>query len=154
MRYGPIVRIAPDELSYIDARALKDIYTSRAGQPVNQRNKVWFQKTRPDEPHSIMGDNEVAHARFRRAFNGAFTEKAIKEQAPLLERYVDLMMTRLGELARQSGGSAEVDMVEWLNFVTFDVSGEMSFGESFGSTDRVRSSCYEHCRSILLDMSC
>ena len=48
-RYGPIVRCAPNELSYADAAAWKDIYASRPGHLPFQRNQSWFKKMRPDE---------------------------------------------------------------------------------------------------------
>ncbi len=138
-KYGPIVRIAPDELSYIDARAWKDIYISGAPRPGHaaiERNGVWFRKQKPDDPHTIMGNNEDAHARYRRAFGTAFSDKAVKDQSPLIEKYVDLMMQKFYDIASSKSGSAVVDIVSWLNFVTFDISADLSFGESFGSTEK------------------
>ncbi|KAI1624541.1 benzoate 4-monooxygenase cytochrome-like protein P450 [Exophiala viscosa] len=132
-QYGPVVRIAPNELSYIDAQAWKDIYTSRLGHAVLERNPVWFRK-KPAEPWSIMGYDEDAHARFRRAFMGSFSEKAVKDQSPLLEKYVEMMVQRFKQMA--VGASATVDVVSWLNFVTFDISADLSFGESFESTSK------------------
>ena len=137
-KYGPIVRVAPDELSYIDARAWKDIYLTggaRSGHAAIERNAVWFMKQKATEPWSIMGNDENAHARYRRAFMSAFSEKAVKEQAPLIEKYVDMMMRQFQGMAASGGGSAVVDMASWLNFVTFDISADLSFGESFGSTE-------------------
>ncbi|KAJ9617148.1 hypothetical protein H2200_000869 [Cladophialophora chaetospira] len=137
-KYGPIVRVAPDELSYIESRAWKDVYITggaRPGHAAIERNGIWFRKQRADEPYSIMGENEDAHARFRRAFMGAFSDKAIKDQAPLIEIYVDMMIQRFASMASSGGGSTVVDIVSWLNFLTFDISGDLSFGESFGSTE-------------------
>ncbi|KAK3670743.1 hypothetical protein LTR78_009435 [Recurvomyces mirabilis] len=127
-RYGPVVRIAPDELSYIDAQAWKDIYHN----PALERNQVWFRKIKPDDPWSIMGSHEGHHARFRRAFMGAFSDKAIKGHSPLLEHYVEIMMKHFSGVATDH--SAVVDIVSWFNYVTFDISGDLCFGESFGST--------------------
>ncbi|TKA34700.1 hypothetical protein B0A54_13300 [Friedmanniomyces endolithicus] len=130
-KYGPVVRIAPDELSYIDPQAWKDIYTTRLGHATIERGAVWFQKATPDEPFSIMGHNEEHHARYRRAFMGAFSDKAIKDQSPRIEEYVEFMMQKFREMARN--GSTVLDIVTWLNFVTFDISGDLSFGRSFDS---------------------
>ncbi|KAK1069987.1 hypothetical protein LTR74_004384 [Friedmanniomyces endolithicus] len=124
-QYGPVVRIAPDELSYIDPQAWKDIYTTRPGHATIERGAVWFQKATPDEPFSIMGHNEDHHARYRRAFMGAFSDKAIKDQSPRIEEYVELMMQKFRE--KGENGSTVLDMVAWLNFVTFDISGDLSF---------------------------
>ncbi|KAK3619658.1 hypothetical protein LTR56_023881 [Elasticomyces elasticus] len=131
-KFGPVVRIAPDELSYIDSQAWKDIYTTRPGHGTIERGAVWFKKRTPDEPHSIMGFHEEDHARYRRAFMGAFSDKAVKDQSPIVEQYVDLMMQKFRE--KSGTGDGVVDIVSWLNFVTFDISGDLSFGESFDST--------------------
>ncbi|KAK5689615.1 hypothetical protein LTR97_012788 [Elasticomyces elasticus] len=133
-KFGPVVRIAPDELSYIDSQAWKDIYTTRPGHGTIERGAVWFRKRTPDEPHSIMGFHEEDHARYRRAFMGAFSDKAVKDQSPIVEQYVDLMMQKFRE--KSGTGDGVVDIVSWLNFVTFDISGDLSFGESFDSTEQ------------------
>ncbi len=124
-QYGPVVRIAPDELSYIDPQAWKDIYTTRPSHATIERGAVWFQKATPDEPFSIMGHDEDHHARYRRAFMGAFSDKAIKDQSPRIEEYVELMMQKFR--GKGENGSTVLDMVAWLNFVTFDISGDLSF---------------------------
>jgi len=131
-QYGPVVRIAPDELSYIDPQAWKDIYTTRPGHATIERGAVWFQKATPDEPFTIMGHNEDHHARYRRAFMGAFSDKAIKYQSPRIEEYVELMMQKFRE--KGESGSTVLDMVAWLNFVTFDISGDLSFVSHLPST--------------------
>lgn len=131
-RYGPVVRIAPGELSYIDPRAWKDIYQPHAGHQVIPKG-TWI-KVPPGEPHSVVTLDEAAHTRNRRALMGAFTEHAILEHAPILESHVSLMMHKFREQATSSQGRvAVVDMAAWLNFLTFDISGALSFGESFDS---------------------
>lgn len=105
--------------------------------PRIQRADLWFRKQDPKEPWSIMGANEEAHAKFKRAFMGGFSDKAVRECVGTMEGFVGLMMEKLRGLCEESGqGETVVDMVEWLNMVTFDVSGDLSFGSSFGSTEQ------------------
>jgi cytochrome P450 len=125
-RYGNVVRIAPNELSFIDARAWKDIYGNRPGHAPFERNRTWFQKQMIDDPSSIMGPEENDHSRFRRILTNAFSEKTLKAQAPIVQHYVNQLLEQL-----KARAGATVDLVEWLNFCTFDVSGDLSFGESF-----------------------
>ena len=132
LRYGSIVRLAPNELSFTDARAWKDIYGNRAGHLPFERNQTWFKKQTPDEPNSIMGFHEEDHARFRKIFVHAFSEKSLKDQTPTIEAYVNLLADQLRTRIAQAKGSATVDLVKWLNYTTFDISGDLSFGESFG----------------------
>lgn len=59
------------------------------------------------------------------------------EQEPIIGGYVDQLMDRL---KRDCGnGTQQIDMVRWFNFATFDIIGDLSFGESF---DCLQSSSY------------
>ena len=42
--------------------------------------------------------------------------------------YFDLLVQRLGERA----DGRPIDVIEWLHFTTFDIAGDLEFGESFG----------------------
>ncbi|KAH7412332.1 cytochrome P450 [Phaeosphaeria sp. MPI-PUGE-AT-0046c] len=131
-RYGSIVRIAPNELSYADSTAWKDIYLNRPGQPVFEKNRTWFKKFAPDDPSSIMAFEEDEHARFRRAFSNSFSDKSLKDQMPVVESYVDLFINRLKEVSAGSEKTRKtIDMMKWINYFAFDLSGDLSFGESF-----------------------
>ncbi|KAL6704988.1 hypothetical protein ACN47E_007391 [Coniothyrium glycines] len=133
--YGPIVRIAPNELSYADSRAWRDIYSNRPGHLPFERNPTWFAKMTPDEPDSIMGPDEHGHARYRRAFANSFSERQLKEQAPVLEHYVDLFIAKLSApvVAGHAWTHKHIDLKEWFHHLIFDISGDMSYGSSFGS---------------------
>jgi hypothetical protein len=41
-QYGPIVRIAPDELSFIDPSAWKDIMSAHKGRPIMQKDHKYL----------------------------------------------------------------------------------------------------------------
>lgn len=126
--YGPIVRIAPDELSYADSRAWKDIYTNRPGHQPFPRNQTWFKKQSSDEPQSIMSFDEPSHARYRRAFAGAFSDRHLRDQAPIIEGYVDLLISRLN-----ASTTGHVDLELLIEHLAFDIGSDLSFGESFDS---------------------
>lgn len=133
-RYGPVVRIAPDELSYITPEAWKDIYSNRN----IPKNAVWAGQEEKKHPVSIVSTNEETHLRNRRALTGAFTEHAISEHASALEELVGLMITRFKESIASAEGKAVVDLVDWTNFLTFDISGLLSYGASFSSVSHGR----------------
>lgn len=131
-KYGLVVRIAPNELSYADGGAWKDIYASRPGHQPFPRNPTWFKKMTPDEPHSIVGFNEEAHARARRTFVHSFSEKSLRDQSPVIERYVELFMSQLkSPVSGRTWKEKTVDLTAWFNYLSFDITGDLSFGESF-----------------------
>lgn len=53
--------------------------------------------------------------------------------------YIELLVRRLHEkVSTSESGSAVVDMVQWLNFTTFDIVGDLALGESFHCLEESR----------------
>lgn len=55
----------------------------------------------------------------------------MREQQPIIIDYVNLLIRQLHE--RCQGGQKPIDAVAWYNYTTFDVIGDLAFGEPFGS---------------------
>ena len=66
----------------------------------------------------------------RRLLSHAFSEAALREQEPLLNVYFDMLIRKLYEKIN-SPSEGKVNMVRWFNFTTFDLIGDLCFGESF-----------------------
>ena len=131
--YGHVVRVRPDALSYNSAQAWRDIYGTRAGKNQIPRDKQFFFGD-GDGIADIIVSNDVDHARIRRLLAYAFSEQALRGQEPLVTKYIDLMVSKLhGEIAGSTDGI--VDMARWYNFTTFDIIGDLCFGESFHALD-------------------
>ncbi|CAF9920690.1 hypothetical protein IMSHALPRED_004976 [Imshaugia aleurites] len=129
-RYGPVVRLAPNELSFIDGQAWQDVYGHHhGGAPNFPKNPI---QSAPDEQgiDAIISANDADHARYRRLLSHSFSDKVLREQEYLPQSYITLLMTRLRERAGSSD-TAVVDISRWINFATFDIIGDLAFGESF-----------------------
>ncbi|KAJ5937997.1 hypothetical protein N7454_004339, partial [Penicillium verhagenii] len=125
-RFGDIVRIAPDELAFSHPDAWKDIMGHRNGEP-EMAKASWFY--RPiDEPLHIVNEDIDEHKRLRRQMAHGFSEKSMRSQEPMIRKYVDVLLTRLHENC--SKGSVVIS--DWYNFTTFDIIGDLAFGEPFG----------------------
>jgi len=70
--------------------------------------------------------SDADHARYRRLLSHAFSEKSLREQEPLIKHYIDLLISRLHETCKNTQ-----DMASWFNFVSFDIIGDLTLGESF-----------------------
>ena len=127
--YGPVVRLAPNELSFIDAQAWQEIYNHHQGRINFPKNPLWMALSE-NGIHSILSANDADHARYRRLLAHAFSERALRQQEHLLQSCIDLLISRLHDCA-SSPDKAVVDMVQWLNFTTFDIVGDLTLGESF-----------------------
>ena len=128
-RYGDVVRVAPDELSFVNPKAWKDIYVRRTFM----RPKQWGQRPPGVQAHSLISAGLTDHARFRKALASGFSEKAVKVQEATVQYYVDQLINNLHHAVEQSqgGNNAVVDMVQWLGFTTFDIIGDLGWGCSF-----------------------
>ncbi|RYP67847.1 hypothetical protein DL771_007024 [Monosporascus sp. 5C6A] len=138
-RYGPVVRVGPGHLSFTDPRAWRDIYGHRVGDDQAGRTEMpkssTFVSSIRDIPTSIISADRDEHARLRRALSHGFSDASMRQQEPLIARYVDLLLERLGQECR--GGGRALNMEAWYNFTTFDVVGDLVFGHSFGCLESV-----------------
>lgn len=127
-KYGDVVRFSPDELSFTSEQAWKDIYGHREHPLMKDPAFYNLIKLGRDGAPSIFNADKFNHPRVRKALAHAFSEKALREQEPFVKPYVDLLIEKLRGVAT-SGMAA--DMVEWYNFTTFDVIGDLAIGKSF-----------------------
>jgi cytochrome P450 len=131
-KYGPVVRIAPNQVSFCSAASWRDIYGHvQAGQKPFLKSK-FFYEAMPGESENILtvGDPSI-HARMRRNLSHGFSASALSAQEGLVQGFINQLVQRLGESPNDSK-----DMVTWLNMLTFDIIGQLAFGESFGNLDR------------------
>lgn len=142
-KYGPVLRIAPNEITFAKAEAWADIFSLRPGHLQFPKDPVWWAR-QPGQPESLISVPTIeGHARMRKLLSPGFTERALKTQEPIVQKYVRLLIERLRERSTEfeEAGSEEgfvLDIVPWLNYTTFDIFGDLGFGESFN--------CLEHSR--------
>lgn len=137
-QYGDIVRIAPDEISCIYPEAWDDIYGFRKPGQLELVKDPRDHSTLDQErrEHNIIYSDTENHRRQRRLLAHAFSEQALRGQETLLQVYVDQLMQRLRETNRET-----TDITMWLNFATFDIMGDLGFGEPFGCLETAQ---YQH----------
>ncbi|KAF3764261.1 trichothecene C-15 hydroxylase [Cryphonectria parasitica EP155] len=127
-KYGDVVRVAPNHIAFLDPRIWKEALGHRkAGALENLKDPSFFSLS----GNSIIGPvNTQEHGRQRRILSHAFSAQSMAEQQPLIRGYVDLLMQRLKENCE--GGARALDMTTFYNFATFDIIGDLAFGEPFG----------------------
>ncbi|KAL8772206.1 MAG: hypothetical protein Q9194_004677 [Teloschistes cf. exilis] len=133
-----VVRISPDELSFISASAWKDIYASRQGNPNPFTRDLGIYAG----VKNILTANDADHSRMRRLLSHAFSDKALRDQEPIIQTYVDNLMTGL----RNQRGN--VNLADWFNWTTFDVIGDLAFGEPF---DCLKETTYQPWVAMIMD---
>jgi cytochrome P450 len=124
------VRVARGELAFCDPQAWKDIMGHRTGAAGGGEAEMlkWdkFYKPVDGVPSDIVNAGREEHALLRRAMAHGFSDRSMREQQPLIKGYVDMLIRRL----RENGeGGKKLDIMAWYNFTTFDVIGDLAFGE-------------------------
>lgn len=130
-KYGEVVRIGSNKVSYINPQAWKDICGHRAHGKLENTKDTSFFIPGENGQHSILTiANTEEHGRLRKMFSNAFSDKALRQQEPLIIQYVDKLVGIIDKSARRPG--AVVDLVELYNCTTFDIIADLVFGESLG----------------------
>jgi cytochrome P450 len=80
--------------------------------------------------HLIGEIDHASHARQRKLLAPAFSDRALREQEPIITGYIDTMISKVR--AEIQNGSSVLDIKNWMNYTTFDIAGDLMFGESFG----------------------
>ncbi|KAH7142216.1 cytochrome P450 [Dactylonectria macrodidyma] len=126
-KYGDIVRIAPNELVFGAPSAWDDMMGHRKrGQDENGKDPDFWPR---NDNLTLVGSDRERHGRLRKILSHGFSAQAMADQQPVFHRYVSLLMERL-KMATANGEAQ--DMVSWYNWTTFDMVGDLMFGESFG----------------------
>lgn len=156
-KYGPVVRIAPNHVTFTHPRAFRDIYgvrkktppstpsTPTAAQAVSELPKAdEFYRLDKSIPRNIISEQTARHRALRHVLASSFSDKAMREQEGLITRYVDMLISRMRDACTKSEteppGAAPgvLDMTQHYNWTTFDVIGDLVFGESFGCLEKGR----------------
>lgn len=125
-RYGDVVRIAPDRLSFIKSEAWKDIYAFKGPYGQNPKDRGLVAHTKPGMVPGLFSADDQLHHRYRRLLAPAFSMNAVEEQEGLVTKYFDKMIR---ELKIAAAKDSQQDMGTWVNATILDIIGDLTFGE-------------------------
>jgi cytochrome P450 len=129
--YGPIVRIGPNRLAIEGSVCWPEVYGARSTSDEDEFSKIpGF--TFPNDHLALLGASREDHRRQRRQLSHAFSATALQEQAGIIVQYIDKFVSQLTACAKQG---QPVNIVNLLNYTTFDIIGDLIFADSFHSLD-------------------
>lgn len=143
-QYGPVVRIAPDELSYTTSTAWKKIYGQRTPEFSKALDGRGLAPPSINGIKGIVTEDQNRHSRLRRAIAPAFSERALRDQ----EGYLQSHSTNLVQQLKKRCYEGPQDVVKWFSLTTFDViSGKILWELSIRATltkfrSRIRPACW------------
>ncbi|KAK7753574.1 hypothetical protein SLS62_004432 [Diatrype stigma] len=128
-KYGKVVRLGPNNLSFISPEAWKDIYGHKGQGPEFPKYQPGYRPV-DNMAVSILSAGRDEHSQIRRQLAHGFSERAMQAQESIIGAYVDKLIDRLR--TNVATGKNPLNIREWFNWTTFDLIGDLGFGSSFG----------------------
>lgn len=136
--HGSVFRVSPNELSFASVTSWKAIY----GYPI-PASKSTLVKSRFYEMYGAgfrslcVGSerNPAKHGSMRKMLSAPFSSRALMEQESIVASVLDRFVARMGWEEKEGEKEKGVNVTKWYEMVSFDVLGEMAFGQGFGCID-------------------
>lgn len=127
-RYGPVIRVAPNELAFADPSAWKDVMGGGSKELAKWGDVYLLPAFMA--PHLQNTVDKEHHKMLRRAVAPGFSDQSLRAQEPLVSKYIQNLTERLRESC--SAGRDVFNLEKWYRFTVFDIIGDLALGESFG----------------------
>ncbi|KAG9385253.1 cytochrome P450 monooxygenase [Pyrenophora tritici-repentis] len=135
-KYGEVVRVVPDGLTFTSEKAWLDIYGTKPNKRQLEKDRDFFVDL-PSDIQSILQSTDTDHHRIRKQVSPAFSGTALRDQEPLLRHYFTLLTSKL---LQQIDGPANgrVDVTQWFNFTAFDIASRLILDDCFNLLEQER----------------
>ncbi|KAM7191944.1 Bcaba2 [Naviculisporaceae sp. PSN 640] len=132
-KYGPVVRVSPNELSFCGANAWEDIYGFRTYDQPMEKDPIWIGALNAElESQPLTYARREEHSRQRRAFSHPFSNTSCIQQQPIIQAQVDKFIAKLTALAARN---EVINLTNWFSFLSLDIIGDLCFAAPFGCLD-------------------
>ncbi|KIX93474.1 uncharacterized protein Z520_10894 [Fonsecaea multimorphosa CBS 102226] len=123
-KYGDVVRIGPNELSFADPESVKYIHGSAANKLAkgpNYDTRLWA------DGISLGDERDIVAHRIRRKFwDKGLAIKAITSYEPRLVRIINVLKSKFDAYAGK-----EIDVGAFIDYFGFDAMADLAFNETF-----------------------
>ncbi|KAL2822667.1 cytochrome P450 [Aspergillus granulosus] len=127
-KYGPVVRIAPNELVTSDPEAINTLY----GIKSTTTKTDFYLAFRPPWarfPDHFSAEGGKQHGERRRIVSNVYTMTSILQSEKYIDKCMDVWLEKLGEM---SDRKESFDLWIWTRMYAYDVIGELYFSKMFG----------------------
>ncbi|KAM3515844.1 hypothetical protein MY11210_000615 [Beauveria gryllotalpidicola] len=132
-KYGPLVRIGPNQLVSSDPEVLRRISSVRGNYTKGRFYKAG--RIIPGVDNVVSALNEDKHKAMRAQMNSTFTVKGDEDYGfeAAMDRQIQSFITMLeSKYASTDSEIRPVDMAEKTQFLALDIIGDISIGKPFG----------------------
>ncbi|RMZ77241.1 hypothetical protein DV738_g4521, partial [Chaetothyriales sp. CBS 135597] len=130
-KYGPVVRIAPNEIDISDPAMFKEVHKIGGGFTKDP----WYQSFRTGDTHDVFSMIDIKeHSQRRKLFAPLWTNSALHAN---WERAVyEKVQVAVSQIKREIATTGHADIFKWWTFMTTDVISHLAFGEPLGMLER------------------
>jgi len=148
-KYGPVVRIGPNEVSFSSPQVARNILS--AGKRF-YKTDFYSVFPPPENPDIFTEIREEVHAMKKKVANVPYSMAAMRQLSPFIDDTIEFLVSRMGGFCtdpttmgtKEGAGSGSgvslhdkkpqpiLNLGDWLHYFAFDVLGEVAFGRSFG----------------------
>lgn len=124
-QYGPVVRVAPNELSFSSPSAVRDIYASAA---FAKEHRFYAAKRIFHENHLLSFRDNTAHRQRQKLLQRGFSQASLLEFEGAMAGKIQVLLDQFARRAAQP-----VDVLPWAHALGFDTIYHLMFDEDPGS---------------------
>ncbi|RYN16692.1 hypothetical protein AA0115_g12194 [Alternaria tenuissima] len=127
-RYGPVVRIAPNEVSFATFEAETTIYAKQEDGRFSKAGTflTLFSDLVLNAPTLITIPDPALHKRLHKVIQQAFTPQALASQEPIQKLHIERAMLDFDEIAVNG---TKIDLADKLETMFWEIIGDLAFGE-------------------------
>jgi len=111
LKYGPLIRIAPNEIACAAPDAIKKIYRTQNALDKTDFYPVWNNSKFSKYPDNFTAVSDKVHAERRRIVNPVYSLSNVLESEAYIDKCSELFIRRLGEYA---DGAKPLNLGEWV----------------------------------------
>ena len=116
LKYGPVIRVAPNELSFSSPAAVRDIYTNDAFV----KEEAFYRAKRVFHEEMLMSFRDPeAHKQRKKLLQRGFSQAAMVSFEPSIDGKIQALLDQWSRKAKAQHG--KVDVYPWLHWLAFDI---------------------------------
>jgi hypothetical protein len=123
-RYGPVIRIGPNEVSVADTSALSAIFGAKSWQKGKGYSFTASGGAATSETALSAIREHKEHTTRRKIWDRAFAIASLKGYQPAIQFRVQQMCDQLDEICSKG----PLDLQEWIGYLVFDVMTDLAWG--------------------------
>ncbi|KAJ9227002.1 hypothetical protein DTO271D3_8144 [Paecilomyces variotii] len=132
-KYGPLIRIGPNEVACASPDAIKKIYRIKDALNKTDFYPVWSNNTFSKYPDNFTGILDKLHGERRRIVNHVYSLSNVLQSERYIDRCSEVFMQKMKE---HTNKNEPFDLGTWVQWYAFDVIGELYFGRMFGFMEK------------------